>query len=254
MMTAAQLMSLTKQFKTNETVVYREYLQVLMLKAIYDDPLGKAIFFKGGTAIHLLFGAPRFSEDLDFTVTAGEDDFLKSLQGAVKHVGEQEEIVFKKRETIAGRRWLVTAQPASLRFPIYLTLDFFFRERVLHPQKSPFQTVFPVVFTSYVHHLSMGEMLAEKIRAIMTRRKGRDLYDLWYLVSRGATMNQTDVKEKLSYYQLDHTSATVVLARIASFPREAFIKDLRPFVPIPERAKLSEFYDYVQAHLATTLA
>lgn len=203
-----------------------------MLQAVYDDPLGSEIFFKGGTAIHLLFGAPRFSEDLDFTVTAEEDIFLESFNRAVKRVEQQEEVTLKKRVTIAGKRLLLTAQPSTLRFPIYLTLDFSFRERVLHPQKSPFQTIFPVVFTSYIHHLSMEEILAEKLRAILTRRKGRDLYDLWYLVSRGAKLNHEYVKEKFSYYQLSHVTPAAIRERIASFPRDSFIKDVRPFVPI----------------------
>lgn len=46
MITPAQLADLTRRFKTNETVVYREYLQILVLKTIYDDPLGKEFFSK----------------------------------------------------------------------------------------------------------------------------------------------------------------------------------------------------------------
>lgn len=180
---------------------------------------------------------------------AREHDFLKTFERAVKTIGRQEDVAIKKRKTVTGKRWLLTAYSPILRFPVYLTLDFSMRERVLHPQKSTFQTAFPVIFTGYIHHLSMEEILAEKIRAIMTRRKGRDLYDLWYLTTRGATINHADVKEKLSYYHVEHTTNTDILSRVASFPKDAFIRDLQPFVPLPERAKLGEFYDYTQTHL-----
>lgn len=249
MMTAAQLDELKKQLGTNETVIYREYLQLVFLKALYDDPRGKDVYFKGGTAIHLLFGAPRFSEDLDFTVGTTEASLLTLFDHVVHVVSSQENITVKRRATIVGNRWLMTAQPVSLRYPIYLTLDFSFRERVLHPQVSPLVTTLPIIFTSLVHHLSAGEILAEKIRAIMTRRKGRDLYDLWYLMARGTTLNQEDVKKKLAYYRLEGIANEAMQERISSFPRDAFVSDLRPFVPVEEREKLSDFYDYVQTYL-----
>lgn len=253
MITTAQLTQLTKRFQTNGTAVYREYLQIMMLKAIYDDPMGKAIYFKGGTAIHLLFGAPRFSEDLDFTVSGSEQAFLGIFERAVKRIGSSEDIAIKKHTTIVGNRWLLTARPSILRFPIYLTLDFSFRERVIHPQQSPLTSPFPVVFTSYVHHLSMEEILAEKVRAILTRRKGRDMYDLWYLVNRGATLNAAYVKKKLSYYRLSGVTPAQIFDRINSFSQDAFIEDLRPFVPIPERTKLPQFFSYIRAYLKQTL-
>ncbi len=253
MITTTQLTQLVKRFKTNETTVYREYLQVVMLKAIYDDPMGKAIYFKGGTAIHLLFGAPRFSEDLDFTVSGSESEFLDIFERAVKRMGASEDIAIKKRATIAGNRWLLTAHPKILRFPIFLTLDFSFRERALDPQQSLLTSVFPIVFTSYVHHLSMEEILAEKVRAILTRRKGRDLYDLWYLSTRGAVLNASIVKKKLSYYRLSGVTLAQIFNRIDSFSQDAFVEDLRPFVPLPERTKLPQFFSYLKAYLKQSL-
>lgn len=253
MITTTQLEQYAQQFKTNQTVIYREWLQVVMLKAIYDDPLGKGIFFKGGTAIHLIFGAPRFSEDLDFTVALNENEFEGCFKRTIERINAQEVLTIKKRVSIAGKRWLLTAHPSILSYPIYLTLDFSFRERVLHPQKSPFQTTFPIIFTSFVHHLSMEEILAEKVRAILTRRKGRDIYDFWYLISRGVTLKGEYVKKKLSYYHLTDITQAEVLSRITSFPKDEFVSDLRPFVPIPERTKLTDFYDYVQTQLKTAL-
>ena len=103
-----------------------------------------------------------------------------------------------------------------------------------------------MLFTSFVHHLSQEEILAEKVRAIMTRRKGRDLYDLWYLLSKGTLVESDLVRKKLDYYKLTDVTGDDILKRIASFPQKDFVLDLRPFVPQNERGRLEEFFGYLQ--------
>ena len=46
------------------------------------------------------------------------------------------------------------------------------------------------------------EVLSEKIRALMTRRKARDVYDVWFLLNKGVKFNVKIINEKLSYYNL----------------------------------------------------
>ena len=47
----------------------REFLQIISLKIIYDKNFFKHLAFVGGTALRVLFGVRRFSEDLDFSLT-----------------------------------------------------------------------------------------------------------------------------------------------------------------------------------------
>jgi len=44
----------------------REYLQYKILQIIFDSPYGAKLVFLGGTALRLVYGNTRFSEDLDF--------------------------------------------------------------------------------------------------------------------------------------------------------------------------------------------
>src|SRR3989338_4894626 len=44
----------------------REYLQVLILKAIYQSKYGRGLSFGGGTCLRICYTLKRFSEDLDF--------------------------------------------------------------------------------------------------------------------------------------------------------------------------------------------
>jgi hypothetical protein len=62
----------------------REYLQFKILEAIYDTELGQNLIFMGGTAIHLVHGNTRFSEDLDFDNRALEKSDFDSLISTVK--------------------------------------------------------------------------------------------------------------------------------------------------------------------------
>jgi len=91
------------------------------------------------------------------------------------------------------------------------------------------------------------------MRAIYARKKGRDLYDLWYLVSIGAKLEDHLVKTKMNYYRLDNLKKEDILRKIKNFNHKDFILDLRPFVPLSERDKLPQLLDYLKDHLARKL-
>lgn len=253
MITMDQVHLFAKTLKTNEMTALREYLQYLFLSVLYSQPVSSRIYFKGGTAIHLIYHAPRFSEDLDFTVMLPQKEFTKAMNETFGHLTKHERLTFKERETITGKRYMMSAHDLPGYPPTFINLDFSFREDVLQPKKTVISSDFPIAFTGFVWHLSKEELYAEKIRAMMTRKKSRDLYDLWYLSTLGVRPDAAMVQKKLAYYQLEHIGAMEILARMATFSKEAFVQDLRPFVPVSERTKLPEFYDYVQTYLKTAL-
>lgn len=253
MITRDQIYSLAKKNKINETVVFREYLQLFFLSELYSKKESRKIFFKGGTALHLIYKAPRFSEDLDFTVELTEKSFLNFTARLFKELERKENIEIKEKKAVAGKRFLLTAQPSVLPYKTFVNLDFSFREKVLQPQKSIIDTDFPVVFTSYIYHLSKEEIFAEKIRALMTRKRGRDLYDLWYLMAQGAQVDKDMVKEKLKYYHLEKINKDKILKKIEEFSEKDFVLDVRPFVAANEREKLPEFFSYIKDYLREKL-
>jgi len=51
-----------------------------------------------------------------------------------------------------------------------------------------------------IYVMQEKEILAEKIRAILTRDKARDVYDLWFLLRRGVEFDLNLIEEKLKYY------------------------------------------------------
>jgi len=255
MITREQVFEISKKKKINETVIFREYLQLLFLNKLYSYKQSENIFFKGGTAIHLIYRAPRFSEDLDFTVQLKEKDFLAFIVEVFKDISKEESLLFKERKTITGKRFLLTTLPDVLPFKTFINLDFSFREKILEPQKSTLKIEdYPLIFTSYIYYPSKEEIFAEKIRAVMTRKKGRDLYDLWYLLTLGASLKADLVKGKLKYYGIKEIDKNKILKRVEEFSEKEFIIDLRPLVPLSEREKLADLLKYIKDYLKEHLS
>ncbi len=71
-----------RPFKRN---ILREYLQYKILEIIFDSPYGNALSFMGGTAIQIVHGNTRFSEDLDFdNLSLKSEDFEKLTDEIVR--------------------------------------------------------------------------------------------------------------------------------------------------------------------------
>ena len=253
MITREQINDLAKQYRVSETVVFREYLQIAFLRKFYQKTPSQNVYFKGGTAIHLLYQSPRFSEDLDFTVGLPMSAFMAYVGSVLKRLEIEEGMSWKEKKSVAGKQFLLTSPPGILPYNAFVSLDFSFREKIVFPDRSIIQSAYPALFTSYVHHPSREEILAEKIRAVMTREKGRDLYDLWYLLSKGTPIKSDLVGKKLAYYKLSGIANEDILARVASFSKKNFTLDLRPYVPMDERGRLPEFYEFLQEQIKLSL-
>ena len=254
MITKDQIHQYAKTLKTNEVTAFREYLQYIFLSVLYQHKSSGQVYFKGGTAIHIIYKAPRFSEDLDFSTQIEESSFTSLINATFSQLTQSEQLLFKERKTITGKRYMLHTTNLPTYPPVYINLDFSFREVVQIPESSILQTALPVLFTGFIFHESKEEIFAEKIRAIMTRKKGRDLYDLWYLATLGVTPDMKLVQNKLQYYQIPPAQQRDILKRCQAFPEQDFLQDLRPFVPIPERDKLPQFYTYIQAYLKQALS
>ena len=79
MITKKQVKELSKKTQILDAVIVREFVQLSFLKELYEETFSKDIFFKGGTAIRLVYKGQRFSEDLDFSVDMEEDEFEEKI-------------------------------------------------------------------------------------------------------------------------------------------------------------------------------
>ncbi len=248
MINEEQLKNLSKKYKINEYIVAREFIQISFLKELYNDNFSENIYFKGGTAIRLLYGGNRFSEDLDFTITSKEKKFTSNINKFFSKLENQYPFKFKPKDSLTGKSFLLTAILPYLKGDVFIKLDFSMREEILDPNKVILETDYPIILHSFIQCLSLNEIFAEKIRALLKRKKPRDLYDLWILQELGAEPDIQLINKKLSYYN-ESLDKKMLIKELDKFTQDEFIKDLRPFVAVDKRDKLDQLYEYVITYL-----
>ena len=253
MISKQQAAELSKRYKINETVVVREYLQLLFLKELYSEKFGKRVFFKGGTAIRLVYGGERFSEDLDFTVDQKEDELIENLHKFFRRLENLYAFSFKERKTITGKTYLMTATIPQIEQDTFIRLDFSLRSDSVFPLTAILENKgYPIIMNNLIWTLGKDEIFAEKIRAFMNRDKFRDLYDLWMLLQLGAKVDIGLINQKLSYYS-EEFDREVFMEKLDSVDKNKFIQDLRPFIPIGQREKLGELLEIISQYLKAKL-
>ena len=240
MLSKEQVQIFSKELKIDSFSVYREYLQLLFLKYFYDLPKSNQIYFKGGTAIKFLYGSFRFSEDLDFSSTLKEEEIISLIQKAIKNLSQEISVSFKPEKSVAdsftGR---IFQGISDFSFSLTVRLDISLREKPIHIENNYIETTFPIVPYPLVVHLAAKEILAEKIRALIIRGKGRDLFDIWFLLSKKIEIDWNLVNLKMSFYNRK-TDIKEIIGMVKEIPDQEIIKDLTKFLPLNHRSIIKE--------------
>lgn len=240
MMDQITAISFANKQEIDAYTILREYIQVKFLDVFFRTVKPKTFFFKGGTALRLLYGSDRFSEDLDFTVSSKTKHPVDQAKQAVaKLKTEIPDISIKEVKTIAGESAKISLHGFSSHHPLTIKLDFSIRENVLTPQVTAIKTMLPIVGISLVDTISKEEILAEKIRAVVNRKKARDIYDLWYLLHTGTVCTKHIIDKKMSYYS-EHFKFETVNKAIISWDTKDLIQDLAKFLPKSQRRIIPE--------------
>lgn len=238
--------------QTNEIDQYsilREYLQIKFLSEFYKNKQLKQTYFKGGTALRLIFDSSRFSEDLDFTSLISLERIKTILvQTTHKLATEFPQLTIKKLATIQGYSTKLYLPVDFAQQPLTIKLDFSFRGSVLEPMTSPLTTDLPIKGISLVEHLSKRELLAEKVRAILHRDKGRDIFDLWFLLQQKVEFDQQFINTKLEFYHESYQHDAFI-KKIKSFDQKKLSQDIKKFLPQSERNIVPELKRLILAKL-----
>ena len=194
------------------------------------------VYFKGGTAIRLLLKSGRFSEDLDFTaeLTAKELDPL--VNETVKKMSAIIPDMTLKRteENKFAYTGILSYQAEGMKQPLNIHLDFSLREKPETSKETVLESDFPVVPLPVVRHMDWQEILAEKIRAFLYRLKGRDVYDLWFMLQKGVELDWEMINRKTAFYKME-TSLQDLMDRIGHFEDKKLKNDLAKFLPAHDR-------------------
>ena len=74
--------------------------------------------------------------------------------------------------------------------------------------------------------LSLDEILAEKVRAVIARQAPRDIYDIWYLLRKGAKLNQDMLNKKLELLKRDKIFTLELFKQRLDEKKEGWKRDL----------------------------
>jgi len=227
------IQTISNQQQIDQSTILREYFQIIFLKYFYQH--SHQAYFKGGTAIRLLFNSFRYSEDLDFTCL-DHADYFKLISQIIPQIETETttgiKLTREKNVGEIGERFRLIFQPNEItKQPLGIKLDFSYREKPIDPQTSIMTTTYPVTPPPLVKHYSQAEILSEKIRAMFTRNKARDLFDLWFLLKQNTPIIWDYVVQKMKYYPQVEYDRTLLTKTIDQYNPDQFKLDLNQFLP-----------------------
>ncbi|PJE98909.1 nucleotidyl transferase AbiEii/AbiGii toxin family protein [Prevotella intermedia] len=239
----------TEQQKRNATF---EVNQQIILAGLYNGGFFDVAAFYGGTCLRIFHSLQRFSEDMDFSLLAPNDDFdftqyFQPIVDEFAMVGREVEIKKKDKKSFAKVEsaflkdntdvYDITFQTEkSVKIKIEVDtqppLKFDTEQKLLLLPRSFMVRCFTLP------DLFAGKMHALVYRAWKNRVKGRDWYDFeWYvrhsipldfthLHERALQFNQEDISEESFLEKLKERLSTADLNQVKS--------DVLPFVRNPK--------------------
>lgn len=199
------------QSKEEELNALKEITQEVALYSLYKVGFFNEACFIGGTALRILHGLDRFSEDLDFSLIKPSTGFSldtylkKSLQEMnaygyelsidEKDLGDKNvQSRFLKDDSIKSVLTFKHAQDLRSKIKIKIEID-------TNPPKGAILKAqyvdFPIDFQVQSHDLP--GLMSGKLHALLCRPfiKGRDWYDFTWYVSKGITPNYVQLTNAL---------------------------------------------------------
>jgi len=179
MVTRADLVSIARKSKLPLGMIEKDFVITLVLKEIYGSHFTNVLVFKGGTALHKLYLHRRLSVDIDFTAL-GEidiDAFKKTL--IIKEINAE----IRKIQTSENSFSIDLKYRSLLNYPDSIKIDISLREKPLLELKE-IAMLTPYFQDFYVTTFQIEEIAAEKMRALMQRKRPRDYFDMWLLLEK----------------------------------------------------------------------
>ena len=244
----------TEQQKRNATF---EVNQQIILAGLYNGGFFDVAAFYGGTCLRIFHNLQRFSEDMDFSLLAPNDDFdftqyFQPIVAEFAMVGREVEI--KKKD----KKSFIKVESAFLKdntdvYDVTFQTEKFVKIKIEVDTQPPLkfnteQKLLLLPRSFMVRCFTLSDLFAGKMHALVYRAwknrvKGRDWYDFeWYvrhaipldftpfhsthLHERALQFNQEDISEESFLEKLKERLSTADLNQVKS--------DVLPFVRNPK--------------------
>jgi len=241
MLNIENLEKFTKQAQTSFINVAREYCQHLFLSYLYRQNGSEKLLFKGGTALRIVFCSPRYSEDLDFTgVNIKEEkveEIFANTLSDIENTGIKVEII-ESKNTSGGYLGIALFNVYGTKIQIQIEVS-------LRSSKGA-KGIRALIDNDYIPaytlvHLTIEDIINGKLQALYSRKKPRDFYDYFFLLSG----NYPIVKEKVN------------LQKVMDLIKEKdinFRNELKKFLPASHATYLKDFEKILENKIKTYIA
>lgn len=239
---------------TDKLNLLREYMQAMVLRSLHESEAFVNLAFVGGTALRFVHRLPRFSEDLDFALEAGDgyqpQDWMKKVKSDLQFAGFQTAVTWNDRTTV-HKSWVKVAgllKEAGLSGQTDQNLSIKLEIDTRPPpgaisERGIVNRHALLALRTY----NLSSLMAGKVHALLTRKyaKGRDWYDLvWYRGRRPPVEpNMEQLQQALNQTQgkgaFDAQNwKSEVIAKVRMLDCATLISDVKNFLEHPEDATL----------------
>jgi predicted nucleotidyltransferase component of viral defense system len=194
-------------------LIFKEYLHWVILDFLFRKGLFPNLVFQGGTALRFVYGGIRYSEDLDFVLKRKNPSFFKTLFSQLKLLPHHVEGFFpfvkgaqlkSQKETRFFKRYNLVLEVEFLKskdrtnIEIVNVPSYTGHAIILNRRDIP---VTPAIVVE-----EPREILSDKLLAFGSRDylKGRDLWDIYFLLDTLKISIDKDVRDMLKKKVLDY--------------------------------------------------
>lgn len=238
----------------NKGHILREYLQYKILKSIFSSQRGPKLRFIWGTALRIVYGSGRFSEDIDFdndgTISFEEFGLLS------QHIKKD-----------LALEWLIVniRTIEKWAFHCHISIPEILYNNQLSPMKN--QTIliqidtvsqwYDYTPTNYYMNkfdvqtniltISPQLLLSQKIHTVFERKriKGRDFFDIVFLLGITQTPDYWYLQEKL-WIRTPEEVKNYILTKSKWLNFELLQRDVEPFIFDSNNKSVLLFIDIIQ--------
>ncbi len=267
----------------SQTDKLREILQQTALLGLARHQFFEHAVFYGGTALRILYGLDRYSEDLDFSLIEPNPHFnfhpfLEGMHRELEGMGFLLDVTTPQRNSESG---ILSAFLKTNTFSLLLSIHEKKQIRGIHPDQKiqikleidtdpplshlPLESKLvknPVPF--YLMTYPLIDLFAGKMHAVLCRKwqkriKGRDWYDLIWYIQRDIPVNLPHVRVRMR--QIKHLQPEEVFGKKELLERlhkkideidwELAKSDVAVFISDKRRLDIwsSQFFHDIIAHL-----
>jgi predicted nucleotidyltransferase component of viral defense system len=239
-----------EQLQGFERAILREYLQYKILQGLFESKLASQIAFLGGTALRIIYGNNRFSEDIDL------DHFGLSCPDFKELIDDVVRLLTLEGFNVDVSRVQKAAFHCTIKFPdvlfehgisplreekIRIQIDTFAQGYDYAPEIKILNK-FDVFTQARVTPPSV--LLSQKIYTAINRKrpKGRDFYDITFLFGI-AKPDFGFLQQKMRVQSPDELKEQV-LEKISDFDFKQLADDVAPFLIYKNQSvRVAKFLD-----------